>query len=462
MSNVNIDTEVRQAIWSRRNFLKAGAGVALGTFGFAALPFISANAAPAELNVVVVGGGYGGATVAKYLKMWSKDSGLTVNVTMIEPNAEFMSPIMSGMVVTGALEVDRISFNYDRLTQVHGVEWVQDRVTAIDSEAQTVTLGDGSTTIAYDKLILSPGIDFVDIEGWDKEKIPHAWGGRDQALLLKQQLAEFPQDGTFVITVPTYPFRCPPGPYERGTSVADLLRAQGKNPRVVILDTQPDVLIRLPHEQEMFHALFDELGIEFIVNARVKSVTSGDENGEGRSITYATLIRDETGAVIGEEPDTTTISADVINLIADNKAAPLVFEAGLVPDGELWAPINPLTFESTVAGKNNIYILGDSQGSALSKAGQMANSQAKVCADAMLRTLAGEPIYQKPIFTAGGFAMLSRDKVNWISNSYRYDAEANPEEPLQRTAFKVAPEPSMDYFEPMLQWGNNLFADTWG
>lgn len=184
MSNVNIDTEVRQAIWSRRNFLKAGAGVALSTFGFAALPFLSANAAPGELNVVVVGGGYGGATVAKYLKMWSKDSALTVNVTMIEPNAEFMSPIMSGMVVTGALEVDRISFNYDRLTQVHGVEWVQDRVTSIDSEVQTVTLGDGVTIIAYDKLILSPGIDFVDIDGWDKEKIPHAWGGRDQALLL--------------------------------------------------------------------------------------------------------------------------------------------------------------------------------------------------------------------------------------------------------------------------------------
>jgi len=456
MSKSTVGLEVRQALWSRRNFLKAGAGLIAGASTLGAL---SAFAADTPHKIVVVGGGYGGATVSKYLKMWGKDA---VEITMIEPNAEFMSPIMSGMVISGNLELDRITFNYDRLTGVHGVNWVQDRVTAVDSEAKTVTLSDASV-VSYDRLILSPGIDFVDVEGWDKEKLPHAWGGSDQALLLKEQIASFPENGTLVVTVPTYPFRCPPGPYERATTFADHLIAEGKNPQVVLLDTQPDVLIRLPHEQEMFHALFDEFNIDFRVNARVKSVESGDENGAGRTLTYATLIRDpETGAEIGEEEETTTIEADVINLIADQKATPLLYEAGLVPDGELWAPINPLTFESTVEGKSNIHILGDSQGSALSKAGQMANSQAKVCADAILRTLAEQEVYQTPVYTAGGYANVTLTKVNWIGVSYRYDAVANPEEPLQRTAFKVAPEPSSENFEPMLQWANNLFADTWG
>ncbi|MEA1988227.1 MAG: FAD-dependent oxidoreductase [Pseudomonadota bacterium] len=137
MKKSTVDLDVRQALWSRRNFLKVGAGLMAGLAGLNSLPAFAAVP-----NIVVVGGGYGGATAAKYLKMWGKD---TVNVTLIEPNAKFMSPIMSGMVVTSQLEVDRISFGYERLRDVHGVNIVQDSVTAVDGDGKTVTLSDGST-----------------------------------------------------------------------------------------------------------------------------------------------------------------------------------------------------------------------------------------------------------------------------------------------------------------------------
>ncbi|MEA1988226.1 MAG: FAD/NAD(P)-binding oxidoreductase, partial [Pseudomonadota bacterium] len=119
-------------------------------------------------------------------------------------------------------------------------------------------------SLAYDKLIMSPGIDFIDVPGWDKSKLPHAWGGREQTEILQSQLQSFPVGGTFVINVPGYPFRCPPGPYERASAVADYLRVNNKNANVVILDVQPDVFV----ENERFHGLYTELGVEYRGNCR--------------------------------------------------------------------------------------------------------------------------------------------------------------------------------------------------
>lgn len=457
MSKSTVQLDVRQAMWSRRNVLKTSAGVLAGIMGAQWLPSLADELSVP--HIVVVGGGFGGATVAKYLKLWGKD---TVKVTLIEPNAQFMSPIMSGMVITGQLEADRISFGYERLRDVHGVTWVQDRVTAIDSVAKTVTLegieGVVVEPLAYDRLILSPGIDFVDVPGWDPLKLPHAWGSRAQADLLQAQLNAFPEGGVFVINVPTYPFRCPPGPYERASAVADYLRVKNKNAQVVVLDTQPDIFV----ENSLFHALYDELGVQYRGNSKITAVNSGQDDGSGRSVTFVTLIRNELGEVTGQsEPE--TLNAHVINLIPDNKAAAILYAAGLLDANQLWAPIHPLTYRSTIVGKEAIYILGDSIESAQSKAGQMANAQAKVCADAMLRELAGQPIYEHPITTAGGFAALTQTKVNWIGVSYAYDPAANNGAgDMVRTHFASAPEPSEIHWQPMLQWANNLFADTFG
>ena len=448
---------------SRRHFMKSGVGLSL-ILGMSAMSVFSFAHVSTPEKIVVVGGGYGGATVAKYLKLWGENA---VEVMMIEPKDLFMSPIMSGMVVTSQLEVDRISFNYDRLRDIHGVNVVKASVTAVDSTTKTVTLSD-STTVSYDRLILSPGIDFVNVEGWDPEKLPHAWDGSEQTMLLQKQLACFPEGGTLVFNVPSYPFRCPPGPYERASAVADYLRIHKKNAKIIVLDTQTDIFV----ENELFHGLYDDFGIEYIGNTRITSVNSGDDEGNGRSITYVNIEREERvlpsnpfpKEIPGSASEPVTIEADVINLIPDNKAAPLIFAAGLVPDGALWAPVNELTYESGMVP--GIYVLGDSLYTMQSKAGQMANAQAKVCADAILRDLVGKAPYANPITSAGGFAPLTQSIVNWIGVTYVYDPtfDRGPlgSGAMVRKTFRSAPEPTEANREQMLKWANNLFADTWG
>ncbi|WP_319558078.1 FAD/NAD(P)-binding oxidoreductase [Thiomicrorhabdus sp.] len=448
MRKSTIDLEVRHAMWSRRRFLKTGAGVLAGIAGLNALPIQAAD----PHKIVVVGGGFGGATAAKYFKLWARESGLDVDVTLIDPNANYSSPVLSGMVVTRQLEIDRLDFSFDRLRDVHNVNLLQDSVTAIDSAGKTVTLSDGTTTLPYDRLILAPGISFIDVEGWDKDKIPHGWSGRDQLQLLTQQLADFPEGGTFVLKVPAAPYRCPPGPYERASTVADYLQVQNKNARVIVLDAQADIAI----EAETFHGLYDEFGVEYYGNIQVQRVNSGDDEGNGKSITYVTLEKDIDGNVIGQSSEQ-TIEADVINLIGDHKAADLIFEAGL-NDGN-WAPVNPLTYESTISGKEFIHILGDSQGTPIVKAGQAANNEAKVCVDAILRILAGETPYGSPIVTVGCSAPVTQTKVNWAGNIWRYNAGTLQ---MEKYVGKFAPEPSEANWQPMLQWAHNLFADSFG
>ncbi len=434
MSKSTVGLEVNQALWSRRNLLKTGAGLLAGLAGMNALSVFAAEPS----NIVVVGGGFGGATAAKYLKIWGKDA---VNVTLVEPNAKYSSSILSGMVVTKQLEIDRLDFTYDRLRDVHGVNIMQDRVASIDSAAKTVAL-EGGAALNYDRLILSPGIDFVGVPGWDSAKLPHAWDGREQLALLRDQLASFPDNGTFVIRVPKTPYRCPPGPYERASSVADYLSVNNKHPRVVVLDPQATMVF----DPALFGPLFAELGVEYRSNVEVSSVASGDVAGIGRSITFT-----ENGGA----PQ--TLAADVINFIPDHKAASLIFDAGL-NDGN-WAPINPLTYESTIAGKEFIHVLGDSQSTTQVKGGQTANAQAKVCADAILRILAGNSPFGVPMTSVGCSAPVTQTKVNWAGNVWRYNSTTLV---MDKIVGKIAPEPTEDNFEPMLKWANNLFADTFG
>lgn len=447
---------------SRRHFMKSGVGLGL-IIGLSSISVLSLADTIPPLKVIVVGGGYGGATVAKYLKLWGNTA---VEVTMIEPKELFMSPIMSGMVVTSQLEVDRISFSYDRLRDVHAVNVLKDSVLAVDASAKTVTLSDGMTTVPYDRLILSPGIDFVDVEGWDRTKLPHAWDGSEQTMLLQKQLACFPEGGTLVFNVPSYPFRCPLGPYERASAVADYFKVNNKNVKIIVLDTQADIFVL----NELFHELYDGFGVEYIGNTRIVSVNSGDEEGNGRSITYVNIEREEQTdtnpfpkEIEGSASDPITIEADVINLIPDNKAASIIFDAGLVPEGALWAPVNELTYESVIPGKEGIHILGDSLYTMQSKAGQMANAQAKVCVDAILRMLNGLKPYSSPVTTGGVFAPVTHTKVNWVGVTYVYDPTFNSGAgAMVRKAFRSAPEPTEGNREQMLKWANNLFADTWG
>jgi len=444
------DLENHQESMSRRHFMKSSVGLGL-ILGLGGMNVLALAAEPTPLKVVVVGGGFGGATAAKYLKMWGKSA---VEVTLIEANDKFTSPILSGLVVTSQLAIDRLDFGFDRLNSVHGVTIMQNTVTSVDSVGKSVTLSDGTTTVAYDRLILAPGIDFVPVEGWDPLKLPHAWSGRDQLALFTEQLAHFPENGTVVIRVPAGPYRCPPGPYERASTVADYLRVTNKNARVVVLDNQPNITI----DPTLFHELYEEFGVEYRSNIRIKRVNSGDDVGTGRSISFVELETDAEGLVTTIEGSEETIEAAVINLIPDHKAAPIIFSAGLT-DGGNWAPVDPLTYESTIPGKEFIHILGDSQGTGQTKAGQAANGQAKICADAILQVLAGKAVYGLPIVTVGCSALVTQTRANWAGNTWRYD-------PVSKLMLKdkanAAADPSPENQDTMFKWANNLFADTFG
>jgi len=439
-----------QANVSRRHFMKSSVGLGL-ILGLGGMNAFALAADPAPLKVVVVGGGFAGATAAKYLKIWGKSA---VDVTLIEASEKFTSPILSGLVVTSQLAINRLDFGFDRL-EAHGITVVQNTVTAVDSVAKTVTLSDNATTVTYDRLILAPGIDFVPVDGWDPLKLPHAWAGRDQLALFTEQLANFPENGTVVIRVPVGPYRCPPGPYERASTIADFLRVTKKNARVIVLDNQPDITI----DPELFHELYEEFGVEYRPNIRVKRVNSGDDTGNGRSITFVELETDAEGLVTAIEGEEETIEAAVINLIPAHKAAKIIFDAGLTIDEGNWAPVDPLTYASTVPGKEFIHILGDSQGTAQTKAGQAANGQAKICADAILQQLAGKAVYGQPIVTVGCSALVTQTRANWAGNTWHYDPETKS---MFKFTGNAAADPSPENQDTMFKWANNLFADTFG
>ena len=228
----------------RRDFLKTAAA---GTAALA-LPGCATMAGGSSGKVVVVGGGYGGATAAKYLRMWSNGS---VDVTLVEPDPEFISCPMSNLVLGGSRDLAFLTTPYSNLTARHGVKVVRDTATAVDTDRRVVKLANGSE-LPYDRLILSPGIDFM----WDKVpglnnadaqgRIMHAWKAGPQTVALRRQLEAMPDGGVYVLSIPVAPYRCPPGPYERACQVAWYFRRAKPKSKVLILDGNGDVTSKGP------------------------------------------------------------------------------------------------------------------------------------------------------------------------------------------------------------------------
>ena len=329
---------------SRRRFLQSLGGAT----ALASLPSLS-KAATSGARVIVIGGGFAGATAAKYLKHWSPD----LNVTLIEPNAQYHSPILSNLVVNGQKSLNDITFNYNALANKYGVNVVTDWVQGIDSAGKKVELNSGSS-LAYDRLIVAPGIAFNPVDGLDFNKVPHAWKSGDQLLLLKQQLDAMPMGGNFVMTIPPAPYRCPPGPYERACLIADYLRTNKPGSKVIVLDANPDIIV----EKETFGHAFDVTYagiVEYHKNVSLDAVDSDNR------IAFTSS---------GE------FNADVLNVIPVHSAGSIISSSGLAnhPTGR-WANVNPISYESTAIP--NIHIIGDSQGTGQPKAGHIANAEAK-------------------------------------------------------------------------------------
>jgi NADH dehydrogenase FAD-containing subunit len=432
--------------FNRRQFLKIlGAASAM-----AALPkaVCAATTAP---RVVVVGGGFGGATVAKYLRIW----GGNIDVTLVEPNPTHISCILSNLVVTAGLSMSRITLSYDSLRNTRGVRVLQGTAVGVNTALNTLkvrTSPTTTTTLPYDHLVLSPGIDFVIAPGvYDQKLTPHAWKAGSQTTLLKNQVASMANYDTFVMTVPKSPYRCPPGPYERACVVADYLKRKGRTgAKVIVLDANASIQA----EPEAFGHAFNVTHagmIEYVPNAAVQSIDSST-----RSI--VTSAR-------------TVSNAKVLNYIPNQKAGATAITKNLRLSTQDFVPVNPLTYAT--AAYPNIHVIGDacavpaSDGKGVPKSGHMANAEAKVCADAIVRAFAGEAPDTDVVTNSACYSPITRRTASWLSANFIYgdiyDAAGNVKgKGMHRVDIGEAPAEKIDgdSYEDMFQWADSLFADS--
>ncbi|MCB1773688.1 MAG: FAD-dependent oxidoreductase [Gammaproteobacteria bacterium] len=360
---------------NRRDFLRlaGGTAAAAGAFGFPGLLLANTR------NVVVVGGGVGGCTAAKYLRKLDP----TLNVTLVEAKTHYTSCFMSNEVLSGDRTLESITFSYADLKHRYGVNVVIDSAVGIDPAARQVRTASGAN-LAYDACIVSPGVDFKwdAIEGYDAqvaESIPHAWFAGPQTMTLRNQLLAMPDGGRVAIVAPPNPYKCPPGPYERASQVAMYCKHHKPKSKILILDPKGKFSkARLFKQGWAQHYGFDT------DNSMIEWV-GRDQGGTVSALDAASgILKAEAGDV----------RADVINIIPPQKAGAIAFAADLV-DGD-WCPVDKRTFEST--RHPGIYVLGDASSAAkMPKSAYAANSQAKVAVAAILSRFAGaepgEPTY---------------------------------------------------------------------
>ena len=351
--------------FNRRLFL--GTGVAAATTLAAPNVFAAGHGKP---RVVVVGGGAGGATAARYI---AKDSKGAIEVTLIEPSRMYYTCFFSNLYLGGIKTIDDLGHSYGTMA-AGGVNVVHDWAVGVDRDAKTVSLAGGGS-VPYDKLILSPGIDFVDgaVEGWDlssQNAMPHAYKGGSQTELLKSQIAAMPQGGTFAMVAPPNPYRCPPGPYERVSMVAHYLKENNPTAKIIVADPKPK-FSKQGLFQEGWANHYDGM-IDWI----------GDDFGGGN------VSVDPDAMTVTIDGDVTKV--DVCNVIPAMKAGRIAELAG-VTDGN-WAPVNAA--DMSTKADADVYVLGDaSQQGDMPKSGFSANSQAKVCANAVRGALTGSKVF---------------------------------------------------------------------
>ena len=372
---------------SRRKFIHllgaTGSITAMGTLGLT-LGSCSKQAA-AGPRVVVVGGGFGGATCARYLRRFNP----AIQVTLVERDASFLTCPFSNAVLGGLQEMNSIQHTYDALRTQHDVNVVQDEVTAIDPAGNRVTLLNGGE-LEYDRLVVSPGIDFRwdSIEGLDEassDAIPHAWKAGAQTTTLRSQLEAMNDGGVVVIAPPDNPFRCPPGPYERASLIAHYLKTHKPKSKLLILDAK---------DKFSKQGLFMQ-GWEQLYPGMIEWVKGSDGGRIYRVDAASRTLYSETG-----DP----VTADVINFIPPQQAGAIVHSAGLV-NADGWCPVDQRTFKSSL--QPNIHVIGDASiAGKMPKSGFAANSQAKVCAAAIVSELGGttmpDPSYVNTCYSLVG------------------------------------------------------------
>ena len=421
---------------SRRHVLHSAAALSLlGLTGCAT------TAIPARAKVVVVGGGYGGATAAKYVR-WLSD--YKIDVVLIEPQEAFVSCPISNLVLSGVKQMADITTPYSALASRHGVRVVRDIAKSIDTRAKTVTLG-GGNTIGYDKLIVSPGIDlqYDSIEGLRAAnasgQILQAWKAGPETMALRRQLEAMPDGGVFAITIPEAPYRCPPGPYERASVVAGYFKAHKPRSKVLILDANQDVTSKGP----LFKRVWNE---------QYKGIL------EYRGQHKATAVDAKAGVIKFEVQE--DVKAQVLNVLPSMRAGAIAVQTGLNNLGSnRWCGVNYLNFESTVA--KDVHVLGDSIQIApgMPKSGHMANSHGKVAAAAIVAELAGWPINPAPMLTNTCYSFIDPKMAIHVASVHEYVAAEKTFKTVAGSG-GVSTGPTELEGVYALSWASNIWADT--
>ena len=427
----------------RRNFLLASAASAVSTAILAddrrksstKAPVVVSPSTTVKARVIVIGGGMAGTTVAKYLRLW----GDGIEVTLVERMPTYTSNIMSSLVLTGQRTLSSLTYKYDTLRSKYGVTTVFGEVVAVDPVNAKVTLAD-KTVLTADRIVMAPGITFDEVPGLGtSNRMPHAWTAGPQTTLLAGQLSTMRAGGVAILTIPKTPYRCPPGPYERACLVADWLKVKKPGSKLIVLDANPDIVTEKDNFTSAFLGLHGSV-IEYHNNAEVLSVDPVGMN----------LYTAGGG----------TFHGDVVNMIPRQRAGGLIAATGLnnATEGR-FAGVNVLSYASTVAGASKVHIIGDSSATTQPKAGHVANQEAKVCADALSRILAGGSPDAAPVTNSACFSTITSTKASWLHAMFQYD-------PVTGTMLAVPAATGAsvgwdsDSFEDMGEWFSALMADT--
>jgi sulfide dehydrogenase [flavocytochrome c] flavoprotein chain len=392
------DANRRPADANRRRVLHALGAAPLILPGCASI-----RGRPALRRIVVIGGGYGGATAARYSAMWGGDA---VSVVLVEQDPAFVSCPLSNLVLAGSRAMADITVGYSALGR-RGIDVVHDRAVAVDAAHRRVRLARGAE-LAYDRLILSPGIDFFfdRIDGLGTEAaraaFPHAWRAGPQTVALRRQLEAMSDGGVFALSIPRAPFRCPPAPYERACQVAWYFRRAKPRCKVLVLDGNEDV----QSQKALFLKAWSE-DYRGIVEYRPDHVLTGVD------------VRTRTARF--ETAD--DVTADVLNVIPPHGAGQIARSAGVVTVNDQWCEVDFLTFESQKV--RGIHVLGDAIQVAplMPKSGHMANQHGKVAAAAVLAALADQPVNPAPMLNNACYSFIDDREAAHIASVHRYDAQ---------------------------------------
>lgn len=426
----------------RRTFLKLTGGAAVAS-AIAGFPHI---ARAAGQSVVVVGGGPAGATCARYLLR----NDPSLKVTLIEANSTYHTCFMSNEVIGGDRSLDGIAVGFDGLKKA-GVQVVHDLVVGIDPAARKVTTK-GGQSFAYDRCVVAPGIDFEwgALDGYSEEaaqKMPHAWKAGPQTALLRKQLEAMPDGGTFIMVAPPNPFRCPPGPYERASLVANYFKQHKPKSKVLILDPKDAF-----SKQKLFMQAWEKFYGYGTPDSMIEWVPAA-KNGK--------VVKVNVGEMM-VETDFDKFKGAVINVIPAQKAGKIAFDAGLV-DGK-WCQVDKKTFESKkVPG---IHVLGDaSDATTMPKSGYSANSQAKVAARAVVALLQGKPV-PAASYVNTCYSIAGKDHCFSVAGVYRYNEAENKIAEVEGAGGLSPLDASAADRKRELQyahsWYANICHDSWG